>query len=75
MSIMFHIDNLLLSHKLPHIVTTFIKKLELQYATRDPLKMTQGLIYDYLGMTFDLCVTNQVTLSQCNFLKKLYNGL
>ena len=67
MTIMFHIDDLLMSHKLPHIVTLFIKKLEQQYATRDPLTVMRGLVHDYLGMTFDLRVTGQVSLSQYDF--------
>ena len=37
MNIMFHIDDLLMSHKHPHIVTLFIKKLEAVYGKRDPL--------------------------------------
>ena len=77
MTIMFHIDNLLMSHKHPHIVTLFIKKLEQQYAMRDPLTVTRGLIHEYLGMTFELrvTVTGQVALSQYDYLKKFYNSL
>ena len=75
MTIMFHIDDLLMSHLLPHIVTLFIKKLEQEYATRDPLTVTRGLIHDYLGMTFDLRVPGQVALSQYDYLKKFYHGL
>ena len=75
MSIMFHIDDLLMSHKHPHIVTLFINKLEQQYATREPLTVTRGLIHEYLGVTFDLRVTGQVALSQYDYLKKFYNSL
>ena len=69
MTIMFHIDNLLMTHKLPHIVTLFIKKLEQEYATHAPLTVTRGLVHDYLGMTFDLRVLGQVALLQYNYLK------
>ena len=75
MTIMFHIDDLLMAHLLPHIVTLFIKKLEREYATQDPLTVTRGLIHDYLGVTFDLCVPGQVALSQYDYLKKFYHGL
>ena len=75
MSIMFHIDDLLMSHKHPHIVTLFIKKLEAVYGKRDPLTVTRGLVHEYLGMTFDLREKGEVALSQYDFVKKLYNEL
>ena len=75
MTIMFHIDNLVMTHKLLHIVTLSIKKLKQQYVTREPLTVTKGLVQDYLGMTFDLRVTGQLSLSQYNRLKKLYHSL
>ena len=63
MSIIFYINDLLVSHKLPHIVTLFIKKLEAEYAKRDPLTVTRGLVHEYLGMNFDLRASGQVALS------------
>lgn len=54
MSSMFHINDLLISHHHPHIVTLFIKKLEDVYEKRDPLTVTRGLVHTYLlGTTFD----------------------
>ena len=75
MTIMFHIDDLLMAHVHPHIVTLFIKKLELVYGERDPLTITRGLIHEYLGMTFDLRDKGEVILSQYDFVKKLYDDL
>ena len=75
MTIMFHIDDLLMAHVHPHIVTLFIKKLELVYGKRDPLTITRGLIHEYLGMTFDLREKGEVILSQYDFVKKLNDDL
>ena len=75
MSIMFHIDDLLMAHNKSHIVTLFIKKLEQAYAKRDPLTVTQGLVHEYLGMTIDFRRKYQVALSQYDFVKKLNNDL
>ena len=75
MSIMFHIDDMLLSFIDPHIVTLNIKKLEVAYAKRDQLSVTRGPVHEYLGMTFDLRISGQVTLSQYDFIKKLYDSL
>ena len=75
MTIMFHIDDLLMAHKHAHIVTLFIKKLEHVYGKRDPLTVTRGLLHEYLGMTFDLREKGEVALSQYDFVKKLYDEL
>ena len=75
MTIMFHIDDLLMAHKHAHIVTLFIKKLEQVYGKRDPLTVTRGLVHEYLGMTFDLREKGEVALSQYDFVKKLYDEL
>ena len=75
MSIMFHIDDILISHKHPHIVTLFIKKLNAEYGKRESLSVTRGFVHDYLGMTFDLRVEGEVALSQYDFAKKLHISL
>ena len=75
MTIMFHIDDLLMAHMHPHIVTLFIKKLEHVYGKRDPLTITRGLVHEYLGMTFDLREKGEVILSQYDFVKKLHDDL
>ena len=75
MTIMFHIDDLLMAHKHSHIVTLFIKKLEQVYGKRDPLTVMRGLVHEYLGMTFDLREKGEVALSQYDFVKKLYDEL
>ena len=52
-----------------------MKKLESEYARRDPLTVTRGLGYEYLGMNFDLRVSGRVALLQYDYLKKHYNKL
>ena len=75
MTIMFHIDDLLMSHMKPEIVTLYIKKLEQEYGKRDPLTITRGLVHEYLGMTFDLRRKGEVALSQYDYIKKMRNRL
>ena len=75
MSIMFHIDDLLISHMKPETVTLYIKKLEQEYGKRDPLTITRGLVHEYLGMTFDLRRKGEVALSQYDYIKKMHNRL
>ena len=75
MTIMFHIDDLLMSHRRADVVTKYIKLLEQQYGKRDPLTVTRGLIHEYLGMTFDLRTKGEVALSQYDYIKKMHNRL
>lgn len=70
MSIMFHINDLLMSHHHPHIVMLFIKKLEDVYGKQDPLTVTRGLVHKYLSMTFDLRERGEVALSQYDFVEE-----
>ena len=74
-SIMFHIDDLLMSHRKAEIVTLYIKKLEKEYGKRDPLTVTRRLVHEYLGMTFDLRTKGQVSLSQYAYIKKMHDRL
>ena len=39
LTIIFHIDDLMMSHKNPNIVTLYIRKLEKEHAKRDPLTL------------------------------------
>jgi hypothetical protein len=72
---MFHIDDLLMSHKKAEIVTMYIAKLEREYGKRDPLTITRGLVHEYLGMTFDLRHKGQVALTQYDYIKKMHDRL
>ena len=74
-TIVFHIDDLLLSHKNPNIVTLYIRKLQQEYGSREDLTVTRGKIHEYLGMTLDFRVKFEVRFSQYDFLKKLFNSL
>ena len=75
MTIMFHIDDLLMSHKKAEIVTRYIKLLTEEYGKRDPLTVTRGLVHEYLGMTFDLRTKGEVALSQYDYIKKMNTRL
>ena len=75
MTIMFHIDDMLMSHVRAEIVTKYIKILEEEYGKRDPLTVTRGLVHEYLGMTSDLRKKGEVALSQYDYIKKMHNRL
>jgi hypothetical protein len=74
-TIVFHIDDLLLSHLNPNIVTLYINKLNKEYGSLANLTVTRGKVHEYLGMTIDFRVKSEVRFSQYDFLKKLLNSL
>jgi hypothetical protein len=74
-TIVFHIDDLLLSHLNPNIVTLYIRKLHKEYGSLENLTVTRGKVHEYLGMTIDFRVKSEVRFSQYDFLKKLLNSL
>ena len=75
LTIMFQVDNLLMSHIQPHVVTLFIKKLEVEYGQQEHLTVTQGKVHEYLGITIDFLVSGRCAMSQYNCIKKLWLSL
>ena len=75
LSMLFHIDDILMSHKKSEIVTLFIRKLEAEYGKLEALKICRGLVHEYLGQTLDFTVEGEVRLSQYDFIRKLWDTL
>ena len=76
-TILFHIDDLLLSNKNLNIVTLYIRKLQQQYGSREDLTVTKGKIHEYLGMTLDFRAKLEVRFSQYDFYVRkatIYSG-
>lgn len=71
-SLIYHIDDLMLSHVMAQVVTLFIKKSEREYWQHDKLTVTCGFVHKYLGMTIDFRMKQASAMSLYNFVKKLY---
>jgi hypothetical protein len=52
-TIIWHIDDLKLSHVKQEVLDDVANKLNAKYGKEAPLTMHQGAIHDYLGMTID----------------------
>ena len=74
-TILFHIDDLMLGHLCPNIVTFYIQKLQKEYGSLANLTVTRGRLHEFLGMTIDFRVKLEARFSQYDFLKKLLNSL
>ena len=77
LSLLFHIDDIFMSHKENEIVTLFIRKLEAEYGKLEALKLKicRGLVHEYLGQTVDFTIEGEVRFSQYDFICKLYDTL
>jgi len=69
---MFYIDYLLLAHVQESVITEFIRKLDREYATHDPLTVTRGQLHEYLGQSMDFSYKEQCAMTQYDFIKKLW---
>ena len=52
-TILWHVDDLKISHMDPEVVSNIISKLNERYGKEAPLTETRGKIHEYLGMTLD----------------------
>ena len=55
LTILFHIDNLMIAHLLIQIVTEYFKLLDRVYRDQDLLRVTRG-VYKYLGVTINFFI-------------------
>ena len=53
LTIVWHVDNLKISHVDPNVVTDVINKLSDRFGKEAPMNISRGKVHDYLGMTLD----------------------
>ena len=75
LTILFHINNLMLIYLSSIMVTEYIKLLDKVYRTKDLLVIIREKVYEYLRIIIDFSLKVGVGFSQYNFIKKLYNKL
>ena len=52
MTVRFHVDDCMSSHKLAGVNDEFLKWLNMKYGEHGEVKAVRGTVHDYLGMTF-----------------------
>jgi hypothetical protein len=76
-TIVWHADDLKISHMDSNVVTTILNLLDAKYGQeivggeRAPLTIIRGKIHDYLGMTFDYLEPGCVKLDMTKYVKKI----
>ena len=68
-------DNLKSSHIDPKVNNEFLQWIKDTFGQLGEVKMTQGLLHDYLGMTLDYSVPGQVSIDMSHYVEKMVKGI
>ena len=74
-TILWHVDDLKISHIDANVVTEVIKLLESEFGKEAPLTQTRGKIHEYLGMTIDYSLTGKVMFTMVDYIKTMLDEL
>ena len=74
-TILWHVDDLKISHKDPTVVTDIIRQLNEQYGNITPMVSTRGKIHEYLGMTIDSKDTGKVKITMYDYVDEMISKL
>jgi hypothetical protein len=66
-TIVWHVDDLKISHINPNVVTSVIKQLELKYGT---MSVTRGTKHTYVGINFNFKQDGTVQIEMHNYIKE-----
>ena len=72
LTLLFHIDDLLLSHGKSHAVTNYIKLLDAACVKNDLLTMTRGKLHEHLVATLDFREKGSVIFTQHDAIKNFW---
>ena len=68
MTVVWHVDNLKVSHVDKKEVDKFIKQMEEEFRTDAPLSISCGKVHDYLGMNLDFHVEGEVWIDMEHYI-------
>ena len=74
-TIVWHVDDLKISHVDKDVVTEYITKLQERYGKEAPLTIRRGKIHDYLGMVLDYSKTGKVRIDMLQYIEALLESL
>ena len=67
-----HVDDVMLNHLYPQVVTECVKRLDGIYGQQDPLSVNRGLVHEHLGMIIDFRMKGRCVFSQYDAIKKFW---
>jgi len=70
-TIIWHLDNLKISHKKKEVVEDKLKKLNNKFCQESPLTTCRGKVLEYLGMKIYYRQQGKVKFTMYNYIKKM----
>jgi hypothetical protein len=74
-TVLWHVDDLKISHKDPNVVETLVGMLNMKYGKRTEMVVQRGEVHDYLGMTIDLSNSGKVMIKMTDYVKGILDEL
>jgi Reverse transcriptase (RNA-dependent DNA polymerase) len=74
-TILWHVDDLKISHADPGVVTDVIKQIEKEFGKEAPLTIMRGKTHDYLGMTLDYSIDGKVQIKMFDYIDNMLKEL
>ena len=68
MTVVWHVDNLKVSHVDKKEVDKFIEQMEAEFGTEAPLSVSHGKVHDYLGMNLDFRTEGEVRVDMEHYI-------
>jgi hypothetical protein len=73
-TILWHVDDLKISHVNPEVVSNIIRRLNERYGKEAPLTEHCGAIHEYLGMTIDFSNVGKVVFRMDDYVQDILEG-
>ena len=74
-TIVWHVDDLKISHRDSKVVDEIIKKLENEYGKVGQMTIRRGKVHDYLGMKLDYSKTGKVIIDMEEYINEVLTGV
>ena len=74
-TILWHVDDLKISHVDANVVTEIIDLLESEFGKEAPLTKSRGKIHEYLGMVLDFSIPGKVMITMFEYIKDMLKDL
>jgi hypothetical protein len=75
-TILWHVDDLKISHADPKVVTKIIEMLSQKFGSADaPLTINRGKVHQYLGMTIDYSQNEKVKFSMIEYIQGMLDEI
>jgi hypothetical protein len=74
-TIIWHVDDLKISHCDPSVVEDIIKSISNKYGKEDPVTVNRGKVHDYLGMKIDFTHQGKVKFTMEEYINNVLNDV